>query len=85
VSIALFLYVNAVSREITSTPAIRDRSVVTSSVIPSAKYCCSGSLLKLVNGNTTIDNRGAAPGGGCEAIDSTFADAAPVKPSARTA
>jgi len=75
VSIALFLYVNAVLREITSTPAIRDRSVVRSSVIPSAKYCCSGSLLKLVNGKTTIDNRGTARGG-CEAIDGTFADAA---------
>src|SRR6266700_1862757 len=38
---------------------IRDRSVVTSSVIPSAKYCWSGSLLRLAKGNTTIDRRGA--------------------------
>src|ERR1700756_780546 len=36
----------------------RDRSVVRSSVIPSAKYCWSGSLLRLANGNTTIDRRG---------------------------
>ncbi len=39
--------------------ASRDRSVVRSSVIPSAKYCCSGSLLRLANGSTTIDRRGA--------------------------
>jgi hypothetical protein len=55
--------VNAVLREITNTPAIRDRSVVKSSVIPSAKYCCSGSLPRLANGSTTIDRRGAT---GCE-------------------
>src|SRR5215469_16170276 len=42
--------------------AIRDRSVVRSSVIPSAKYCWSESLLRLANGNTTIDKRGAASG-----------------------
>src|SRR5437868_3985092 len=42
---------------------IRDRSVVRSSVIPSARYCCSGSLLRLENGNTIIDKRGAV--GGC--------------------
>src|SRR6266481_2536421 len=64
VSIGLFRYVNAVFREITSMPAIRDRSVVRSSVIPSAKYPCSGSLLRLANGSTTIDRRGATRG--CE-------------------
>src|ERR1700730_13395113 len=37
----------------------RDRSVVRLSVIPSAKYCWSGSLLRLMNGNTTIDILGA--------------------------
>ena len=41
---------------------IRDRSVVRSSVIPSAKYCCSGSLLILAKGSTTIDRRGATAG-----------------------
>src|SRR6516164_8411922 len=39
--------------------AIRERSVVRSSVIASAKYCWSGSLLRLANGSTTIDRRGA--------------------------
>src|SRR5215469_9799488 len=39
--------------------AIRDKSVVKSSVMPSAKYCCLGSSLRLANGNTTIDSRGA--------------------------
>src|SRR5215467_13049854 len=43
----------------TNICARRDRSVVTSSVIPSAKYCWSRSLLRLVNGSTTIDRRGA--------------------------
>src|SRR5262245_58696380 len=38
---------------------MRDKSVVRSSVIPSAKYCCSGSLLRFAKGSTTIDNRGA--------------------------
>src|SRR6185503_6035743 len=51
-------------REITSMPAIRDKSVVRSSVIPSARYCCSGSLLRLANGSTTIDRRGATRGCG---------------------
>jgi hypothetical protein len=60
----LFLYVNAVLREITNMSASRDRSVVRSSVIASAKYCWSGSLLRLANGNTTIDRRGATRG--CE-------------------
>src|SRR5271163_2769728 len=39
-------------------PASRDRSVVRSSVIPSAKYCCSRSSLRFVKGSTTIDRRG---------------------------
>src|SRR5215472_12023934 len=38
---------------------IRDRSVVRSSVIASAKNCWSGSLLKFAKGSTTIDKRGA--------------------------
>src|ERR1700719_3063797 len=46
---------------------MRDRSVVTSSVIPSAKYCLSGLLLRLANGSTTIDRRGATKGCGTEA------------------
>src|SRR5260370_27273751 len=39
---------------------MRDRSVVRPSVTPSTKYCCSGSLLRLAKGSTTIDRRGAA-------------------------
>jgi hypothetical protein len=54
--------VNAVLREITKLWAIRDRLVVRSSVIPSAKYCWSGSLLRFANGSTTMDNRGATMG-----------------------
>src|SRR6266851_2906395 len=38
---------------------IRDRSVVRVSVMPSAKYSCAGSLLKLAKGSTTIERRGA--------------------------
>src|SRR5712691_6837834 len=48
-------------------PPIRDRSVVRSSVTPSAKYCWSGSLLRLANGNTTIDKRGATRGSAIDA------------------
>src|SRR5882724_5160657 len=53
----LFLYVNAVLREITNMSASRDRSVVRSSVIASAKYCWSGPLDRLAKGRTTIDSR----------------------------
>src|SRR5215467_3437676 len=48
----------AVLRAITKLPEIRDRSVVRSSVIPSAKYSWSGSLDRFSNGNTTKDKRG---------------------------
>ena len=41
---------------ITSEPGMRDKSVIKSSVMPSAKYSCSGSLA--VNGSTTIDCAG---------------------------
>ena len=41
---------------------MRDKSVVTSSVMPSTKYCWSGSLLRLAKGSTTIDKRGAVRG-----------------------
>src|SRR5215203_6092698 len=39
-----------------------DRSAVKSSVRPSAKYCWSRSSLRLVNGSTTIERRGAVAG-----------------------
>src|SRR5215470_3008452 len=44
----------------TNMSGICDRSVVRSSVIASAKYCWSGSLLRLAKGSTTIDRRGVA-------------------------
>src|SRR5580700_5543623 len=47
---------------------IRDRSVVRSSVTPSTKYCCSGSLLRLAKGSTTIDRRGATSGWALEVV-----------------
>src|SRR5580692_10258139 len=53
--------------------ARRDRSVVRSSVIPSAKYCCSGSLLRLAKGSTTIDRRGATRGWATEVVAATAA------------
>src|SRR5580693_6361868 len=43
----------------TKLPVMRERSVVRSSVIPSAKYSCSGSFDRFVKGRTTIDRRGA--------------------------
>src|SRR5262249_53925588 len=46
--------------------AMRDRLVVRSSVIPSAKYCWSVSLPRLAKGSTTIDIRGATR---CCAVD----------------
>src|SRR5712692_9573878 len=38
---------------------ILDRSVVRFSVMPSAKYSCAGSPVRLTNGSTTIERRGA--------------------------
>src|SRR5215469_221018 len=53
---------NAVFRAITKLPERRERSVVTSSVMPSTKNSCSGSFDRLAKGRTTIDNRGRADG-----------------------
>ena len=39
----------------TNRPEIFDRSVMMSSVMPSAKYSCSGSPLMLLKGSTAID------------------------------
>ncbi len=47
-------------RAITKLSEIRERSVVRSSVIPSAKYSCSGSLDRFAKGRTTMESRGAA-------------------------
>src|SRR5215831_11803566 len=48
----------------TKLPEIRERSVVRSSVMPSAKYSCSGSFDKLAKGKTTIERRGAGSASG---------------------
>src|SRR6476619_6670867 len=81
----LFRYVNAVLGDITNMPAIRDRSVVKSSVMPSAKYCCSGSLLRLAKGRTTMDRRGAATNGEREVVDDPLAAGTSAVPSERNA
>ena len=44
----------------TNRPGSCDRSVMMSSVMPSAKYSCSGSPLMLVNGSTAIEGLPAA-------------------------
>src|ERR1700731_3790857 len=64
---------NAVLRAITKLPEIRERSVVRSSVIESAKYSLSGSFDRFVNGRTTIDKRGA---GGLATVGGVFGLAA---------
>src|SRR5205809_6431239 len=74
----LSLYVNAVLREITRTFRRRDRSVVRSSVTPSAKYCCSGSLLRFAKGRTTIDSRGADFASAPAAAEAAVGDASAV-------
>jgi len=42
----------------TKSHGSRAIAVVISSTMPSAKYCCSGSLDRLRNGRTTMDSRG---------------------------
>src|ERR1700745_2163722 len=49
------LYVKLELRAITVRPAIFDKSVMMSSLMPSEKYSCSGSPDMLVNGKTAID------------------------------
>ena len=71
--------------EITNIFASLERSVVRSSVTPSAKYCCSRSSLRFVKGSTTIDRRGVAIGGELEALDDTLAVGMPGTPSGRNA
>ena len=55
-------------RAITVRPAIFDKSVMMSSLMPSEKYSCSGSPDILVNGNTAID-AAATFGCGLAALD----------------
>src|SRR5215472_16715276 len=80
-SIRLPLKGKAVARAISKLPESRDRSVVRSSVIPSAKYSWSGSFDRLLKGSTTIERRGAdlrSPVGGFCAPVATIAGADPV-------
>ena len=49
-------------REITVSAWTRERSAITSSIRPSAKYALSGSGLRLANGSTTMAFFGAAGG-----------------------
>src|SRR6266852_2544259 len=46
----------------TNNPETLDRSVMMSSVMPSLKYSCSRSRLKLANGRTTIEGRSGKEG-----------------------
>ena len=54
-------------------------------MIPSAKYCCFRSSLRFVKGSTTIERRGAAPGGELEAVDDALAVGASAVRSGRNA
>ena len=42
-------------RAITKSQRMRERAVMISSTMPSAKYSCSGSPLMFWNGNTAMD------------------------------
>src|SRR5580700_3246793 len=55
---------------------MRDRSVVSSSLIPSAKYSCSASLDRFAKGRTTNDKRGATTGCAKDVAAATAADGA---------
>jgi len=44
-------------RAMTISQRMRDGAVMISSTMPSAKYSCSGSPLRLWNGSTAIDGR----------------------------
>ena len=48
-------------REMTRRDRTFDRSAITSSVRPSAKYAFSGSMLRFVNGSTAIDGTDPDP------------------------
>src|SRR5206468_8943415 len=56
-STALPLYAKAVLRAMTKLSAMRERSVVKSSVTASVKFSCAGSPERLLNGKTTSERR----------------------------
>jgi len=56
-------------RAITNSQRMRDSAVMISSTMPSAKYSCSGSPLRLAKGNTAIDGlSGKDSAGGTAAV-----------------
>src|SRR5262245_55170513 len=68
---------------------MRERSVVRSSVMPSAKYSWSGAVDRLVNATTTIDGRGAGlaavTGAGCPPVGAgAWTDTADKSPLGQT-
>ncbi len=71
-------YVNDELRAITKIERKRDNSVIRSSLMPSAKYSCSGSPLMLAKGSTAIDGRsrrvtaGGTAAGGSGAAPGSF-------------
>src|SRR5262245_44824254 len=75
-STALSRYENEELRAMTKSPRARDSSVMMSSVMPSAKYRCSGSPLMLVKGRTAIEglagNESEIFPAGCQRIHADF-------------
>src|ERR1700722_18988754 len=59
-------------RAMTKSHLIRERPVMMSSTIPSAKYSCSGSPLIFVNGITANDGLSGGARAGCSFARSTF-------------
>ena len=51
-------------RAMTNSDRIRDRAVMMSSTMPSAKYSCSGSPLMFWNGSTAIEALSGSGSGG---------------------
>src|SRR5437867_9535907 len=67
-------------RAITNSDLKRDSAVMMSSTIPSAKYSCSGSELRLVKGRTAIEGlsgKGRAGFGCCAGVSLTVTLAGP--------
>jgi len=62
------LYAKLEVRATTLRPAIFERSVVVSSLIPSEKYSCSGSFDMLFKGSTAIEGRSSAGAVGTSAL-----------------
>ena len=54
IDIFTFVRKTGISRD-DEEPLIRDSAVMMSSTVPSAKYSCSGSPLRLLNGSTAMD------------------------------